>query len=103
MSIFTSASLKSYGNTPHVIDLLVISWSNGAIDSKMSLRSDVGIGSRSHCFVGGFLTRLIISFSETLLNSISWASVSEHSWSSMDMVSPASSRSNIVAEQLFNV
>ena len=46
MSGYTSASLKSCRNTPDVIDLLLISMSNGAIDFKMSLRSDVGIGSR---------------------------------------------------------
>ena len=71
MSEFTSASLKSCGNTPNVIDLLVISWSNGAIDSKMFLRSDVGKGSGSQCFAGDLLTMLIISFSEIFLNSIS--------------------------------
>ena len=96
MSGFTSASLKSCWNTPGVIDLLVISWSNGAINFKMSLRSDVGMGSRSQCFVGDFTIVLIISFSETLLNSVSWTSVSEHSWSSIGLISPAFSRSDIV-------
>ena len=62
MSGYTSTSLKSCGNTPDVIDLLVIFWSNGVNDFKMSLRSDVGIGSRSPCFVGDFMTMLIISF-----------------------------------------
>ena len=42
------------------------------------------------------MTVLIISFSENLLNSVSWTSFSEHSWSSVSLVSPASSRSDIV-------
>ena len=100
MNGFTSASLKSCGNTPDMIDLLVISWSNGAINFKMSLRSDVGIGSRSQCFVGDFMTVLIISSSETILNSVSWIQVSEHSWPSVGLLRPASSRSDILQNKL---
>ena len=69
----------------------------------MFLKNDVGIGSRSQCFVCDFLTMLKIPFSETLLNSVSWTWVSEHSWSSVGLVSPASSNSDIVLNSFSNM
>ena len=62
-------SLRESEITPNVMDLFAMLYSNGAIESMMSLRHSVGTGPTSHDLDGDLNTNLITSLSVIGANS----------------------------------